>query len=269
MAGASSQPRRDLWEQREFELATNGRSEITASRPGGRPKDLDDAFAHVDLDVEHGKRNRNGSSDNPMADWHPWLKAFLEETHRRHGLGNSTSDPKCSKCGVCMVSTAEAGAEAERVSDAAVEGGCSGGCGAEMDGPTSSPPRTCTELYRCQDCGDFLECRECSLDRHALSPLHIIQVWRDECWNRTSLYDMGLVYQVGHQSGRCINPDQTPRSMSVIHVNGIHTVRYMYCSCDISDYENKWQQLLRNGWYPATTPYPATCATMEVVKHFR
>ncbi|KAF9002597.1 hypothetical protein BDZ89DRAFT_1146428 [Hymenopellis radicata] len=308
MAGASSQPRRDLcdlWEQREFELATDGYSDIQPSRPRGRPprldatyhvhpsiaagvyeteqrdhmlradahgglasqplptakrpkirpKDLDDAFAHVDFDVEHdttpmdippppdatdeedsdeeeyeeegqadtGKRKRNGSSDNPMADWRPWLNTFLEETLRRHGLGNSTSDPKCSKCGVCMVSTAEAGAEAERVSDAAVEGGCSGGCGAEMDGPTSSPSRTCTELYRCKDCGDFLECRECSLDRHSWSPLHAIQVWRDECWNRTSLYDMGLVYQVGHQGGRCIYPDQTPRLMTVIHVNGIHT----------------------------------------------
>ncbi len=80
---------------------------------------------------------------------------------------------------------------------------------------------------------------------------------------------MGLVYQVGHQGGHCIYPDKTPCLMTVIHVNRIHTVSYRYCSCNVSDHENKWQQLLQNGWYPASTAYPATCATMEVLRLFR
>ncbi|KAF8892750.1 hypothetical protein CPB85DRAFT_1440831 [Mucidula mucida] len=278
MAGSSSQPLPDLWEQREFELGIDGYSDIPISRPRGRPrqdtyhvhtslaggpyeteqrdhvlqadthggisshalptakrpkirpKDLDDAFAQMDFEVEHdstpmdvppppdamdvdddesdgedyeegyeqetqtdtGKRKRSGASDNPMAEWLPWLYIFLEESLRRHGLGNATLDPKCCKCGACMVPSAEA--EADRVSEPVVETACGGGC-AENGGcaagcTDTTPPRTCTELYCCLDCGEFFECLECSLDRHAWSPLHVLQVWRDESWHRTSLRNM-------------------------------------------------------------------------------
>ncbi|KAF8890594.1 hypothetical protein CPB85DRAFT_1257906 [Mucidula mucida] len=304
MAGSSSQPLPDLWEQQEFELGIDGYSDIPISRPRGRPrqdtyhvhtslaggpyeteqrdhvlqadthggisshalptakrpkirpKDLDDAFAQMDFEVKHdstpmdvppppdamdvdddesdgedyeegyeqetqtdtGKRKQSGALDTPMAEWLPWLYIFLEESLRRHGLGNATLDPKCCKCGACMVPSAEA--EADRVSEPVVETACGGGC-AENGGcaagcTDTTPPRTCTELYCCLDCGEFFECLECSLDRHAWSPLHVLQVWRDESWHRTSLRDMGLVYQVGHQGGRCIYPDKTPRLMTVL-----------------------------------------------------
>ncbi len=113
-----------------------------------------------------------------MAEWLPWLYIFLEESLCWHGLGNATLDPKCCKCGACMVPSAEA--EADRVSEPVVETACGGGC-AENGGcaagcTDTTPPRTCTELYRCLDCGEFFKCLECSLDRHAWSPLHVLQV---------------------------------------------------------------------------------------------
>ncbi|KAF9018836.1 hypothetical protein BDZ89DRAFT_1139729 [Hymenopellis radicata] len=291
MVGPPKATAGSLQEQREFELATVGYSDIPSTRPRGRPgqssyhahysladgiyeteqrdhvvqagvhgsleshplptakrpkirpSDLDDDFATMDFHVGHqfpahdapldevdvlerqrdgdtddedddeedfeeevqgdtGKRKRSKTSDNPMGEWKPWLHVFLEETLRRHGLGNATLDPKC-------------------------------------------------------------------LERHAWSPLHVMQVWRDECWERTTLFEMGLVYQIGHQGGRCVYPEPTHRLMTVIHINSIHTVKYQYCSCDVSDYEHKWQQLLRNGWYPASMLYPATCVTMDILDHYR
>lgn len=40
----------------------------------------------------------------------------------------------------------------------------------EVGAPLQQP------LYRCTTCGVFVECRECCLERHALSPLHSISV---------------------------------------------------------------------------------------------
>jgi hypothetical protein len=31
-------------------------------------------------------------------------------------------------------------------------------------------------LFRCDQCGDFLQCEECVLERHQLNPLHCLRV---------------------------------------------------------------------------------------------
>ncbi|KAK6966338.1 CxC2 domain-containing protein [Favolaschia claudopus] len=49
----------------------------------------------------------------------------------------------------------------------------------------------------------------------------------------------------------------------------IHDVKYRYCACDLSDRMNNLQQLLRTGWYPASTVDPATCATLKTLESFR
>ncbi|KAF9017036.1 hypothetical protein BDZ89DRAFT_961437 [Hymenopellis radicata] len=125
------------------------------------------------------------------------------------------------------------------------------------------------ELYRCTSCGEFLECSSCSLARHKQSPVHSIRVWRNFTWERTSLTEMGLVFQLGHQGAACRVPDAVERRMTVLHLNGVHTVAFRYCGCAVSDREHHWQQLMRCGWYPATTRTPATCATMELLSFFR
>ncbi|KAF9012929.1 hypothetical protein BDZ89DRAFT_1142715 [Hymenopellis radicata] len=118
------------------------------------------------------------------------------------------------------------------------------------------------ELYRCTTCGEFLECKSCSLARHKQSPVHYIKVWHNYCWERTSLADMGLVFQLGHQGA-------IEHRMTVLHLNRVHTVAFRYCGCAVSDNELHWQQLMRCGWYPATTRSPAMCATMELLSFFR
>lgn len=55
----------------------------------------------------------------------------------------------------------------------------------------------------------------------------------------------------------------------VLDITGIHTLRFQYCGCAGSRTSNNLQQLLRNGWYPATVTDPTTCATFKVLDLFR
>jgi hypothetical protein len=57
--------------------------------------------------------------------------------------------------------------------------------------------------------------------------------------------------------------------MVVMHTNGIHTIEFEYCGCDKSARTNNLGQLLENGWYPATTIDPETCATVQCLETFR
>jgi hypothetical protein len=57
--------------------------------------------------------------------------------------------------------------------------------------------------------------------------------------------------------------------MVVMDTQAIHTVHFRYCACDNSDHAGNLEQLLRNGWYPATTVDPATCATFAALDLYR
>ncbi|KAJ7790270.1 hypothetical protein B0H13DRAFT_2245702 [Mycena leptocephala] len=109
------------------------------------------------------------------------------------------------------------------------------------------------------DCGDFLQCMGCVLSGHALAPLHRLQEWTGQFWTTVTLESLGLVYQLA----------PTARTMVVMDTEYIHTVRYRYCACDMSDRASNLDQLLRSGWYLATTVDPATCATFASLELFR
>ncbi|KAK7031679.1 CxC2 domain-containing protein [Favolaschia claudopus] len=96
---------------------------------------------------------------------------------------------------------------------------------------------------RCEDCGEFIQC--------------------------ASLAALGCVYQLGHGGFRCPHPASKERDMVVVNFPNIHCIKIRYCACDVSDTANNLQQLLRNGWYPATTVDPGTCATLSTLKTFR
>ncbi|KAF9035672.1 hypothetical protein BDZ89DRAFT_946871 [Hymenopellis radicata] len=134
---------------------------------------------------------------------------------------------------------------------------------------TSAAAESAHNLFRCNSCGDFLECRRCICARHSRIPLHFLEVWRGDYFERTTLHELGLVYQVGHGGAPCPNPDKTPRLMTVVHTTGIHTVAFRYCDCIWADRQLRWQQLFRTAWYPATTHTPQTCATIEVLDLYR
>ncbi|KAF7374455.1 CxC2 domain-containing protein [Mycena sanguinolenta] len=108
------------------------------------------------------------------------------------------------------------------------------------------------QLFRCLTCGAFTQCLTCVLSRHASSPLHRLQEWTGHFWTVVSLASLGSVYQLGHGGHPCPRPAPTVRTMVVIDTEYIHT-----------------SNSLRNGWYPATTVDPATCATFASLELFR
>lgn len=57
-----------------------------------------------------------------------------------------------------------------------------------------------------------------------------------------------------------------PKLFTVLHTNGIHLVAVDYCNCERRI--SRRTQILRASWYPATVHYPATCATLQLLRHF-
>lgn len=43
----------------------------------------------------------------------------------------------------------------------------------------------------------------------------------------------------------------------------------MWCGCDVGGNKIHWHQLMRTGWYPATTADPHSCATFECLDTFQ
>jgi hypothetical protein len=77
-----------------------------------------------------------------MAQWRGMKQFFLDEAIRRDGLGDNMHSPECALCAK------------------------------ELGASVPETPR----FFRCQDCGDFLQCQSCCVKRHELSPLHLLKV---------------------------------------------------------------------------------------------
>ncbi|KAJ6476013.1 hypothetical protein C8R47DRAFT_1178917 [Mycena vitilis] len=144
-----------------------------------------------------------------------------------------------------------------------------GGCG------NPDPTFRCSQ----QTCyGPSLFCQACIVERHAALPTHWIEEWRGPCyvlprWNgsffvRRALMDLGLVIQLGHPCGTsCSNAVRAPKTFVLIDVTGIHHIALNFCDCDSR--VERWQQLMRVSWWPATVRSPQTCATFAVVRLFQ
>ncbi|KAF7797969.1 hypothetical protein EIP86_009176 [Pleurotus ostreatoroseus] len=123
-----------------------------------------------------------------------------------------------------------------------------------------------TSVAKCEDCFvDEVLCEGCVLRRHARNPLHFIKVWQDDHFVRRSLFDLGLVVQLGH-GGRGVCLKHVSRTLVVIHSNGVHKVNARFCDCQVE--LPRRVQLMRQGWWPATSTDPRTCATFDVLRRF-
>ncbi|KAJ7617537.1 hypothetical protein DFH06DRAFT_1012407 [Mycena polygramma] len=170
-----------------------------------------------------------------MAQWRPMKQFFLDEIVRRDGLGDNMYSPRCALC----------------------------------QRPVGADAPDAPRFFRCTDCGDFLQCKECCVAKHQLTPLHLLKEWKGRFWDDVRLESLGLTYQLGHQGLPCPRPEDPVRTMVVIDVTGIHIVRFRYCGCTAARTSGNLHQLLRNGWYPATVTDPSTCATFNVLALFR
>ncbi|KIY60949.1 hypothetical protein CYLTODRAFT_495459 [Cylindrobasidium torrendii FP15055 ss-10] len=79
---------------------------------------------------------------------------------------------------------------------------------------------------------------------------------------------MGLIVQLGHGGFPCASP-RPPRLVTVVDLQGIHTLDMQFCSCEIGQGIQDWQQMYRDGYYPSTTQAPQSCATFSTLDFFR
>ncbi|KAJ7123215.1 hypothetical protein C8R43DRAFT_1135931 [Mycena crocata] len=93
--------------------------------------------------------------------------------------------------------------------------------------------------------------------------------WTGFFWEARKLSALGLVYQLGHGGSPCSFPDPRVYKLTVIEAPIIHQIHVRYCKCTKSNHANPVQQLLRNGWYPATVTDPGTCATFRSLEAYR
>ncbi|KAJ7675296.1 hypothetical protein B0H17DRAFT_1207804 [Mycena rosella] len=181
------------------------------------------------------KRKGHASLDDPMSLWRPLKGVFGDELLRHDGLGDDLLEPKC---GLCQAAYDEA----------------------------SAMP---TQMFKCGDCGQFLQCKACCIAHHATSPLHVIKEWKKHFWVDISLADLGLVYQLGHSGLPCKLPDARLLKMTVIEAPIIHRIHVWYCKCGKHSDGDTMEQLMRNVWYSATVTDPSTCAMFKTLEVFR
>ncbi|KAJ7661813.1 hypothetical protein B0H17DRAFT_1185128 [Mycena rosella] len=143
-----------------------------------------------ETDLVTGKK-KCYASDDPNRAWRLLNQTFLDKMVRREGLGDSLADPWCSCC------------------------------------PADSPSPS-TRLFRCEDCGMFLQCGNCILERHPLQPLHAVKEWKGGFWAEVTLLELRLVFQLGHGGLPCKQP-KPACEMVVIHTNRLHIVNIRDC----------------------------------------
>ncbi|KAJ7058985.1 hypothetical protein C8F01DRAFT_990382 [Mycena amicta] len=195
----------------------------------------------VQIEDAPARRKRYISSDDPMRLWRRQIPSYLDELLRSEGLGRHWEHPRCAVCGA--------------------------------DG---------LRLFRCRPCGQFLQCETCLRERHQQQPLHRPEVWNGDFWAPCSLFrdsttavQLAMVHQLGHHGFECPYPARRspdrPWTLTVMDHGGIFKVDVRFCGCSDSlrHPHGHLSQLMDNGWYPATTIDPSTCATYALLELFR
>ncbi|KAJ7768842.1 hypothetical protein B0H16DRAFT_1452770 [Mycena metata] len=247
-----------------------------------RPENLNDSLAHWIPVLDDGelddnlratldsissedtrKRKFYASSDDPMAEFRDIQQVLLDEMLRLCGLADSADDPECAVCQAKLDKTSSAYLHAINRAAAAAGEGLLSTARSEDEAPPDG------RIFRCADCGEFLQCKNCCLERHSMTPLHFLKVWNGEFWVGETLKSLGLIYQLGHQGAPCPRPNAVVRSLVVLDTTGVHEIKYRQCGCARAETLNPVKELVRNAWYPASATNPDTCATLKALDMFR
>ncbi|KZT12101.1 uncharacterized protein LAESUDRAFT_640833, partial [Laetiporus sulphureus 93-53] len=171
-----------------------------------------------------------------ISSWLPFRQLFLDELLSHNGLGDTTADQKCPGC---------------------------------------DNVRT----VHCQDRSDeCLHCTDCIITRHASFPLHCICrgmslttscIWISNVFDKITLRELGLIYQLGHAGASCSDPSP-PCAICICDINGVHLVNVHFCQCGTlkNGIIYKWQQLLHTHFFSASTTWPQTAFTFDILDFF-
>ncbi|PPQ96654.1 hypothetical protein CVT26_010318, partial [Gymnopilus dilepis] len=126
--------------------------------------------------------------------------------------------------------------------------------------------------FRCMDCmpRSPLRCPKCFINAHIENPLHRVEEWNGTFFEKRRLCDLGLRIQLGHGGRPCPCPTPGPSDFVVFHVNGVHQVEINFCDCSTSNTTapHPCIQLLRMGWFPASSERPKTVFTFDLLRLF-
>ncbi|KAK7016199.1 hypothetical protein VNI00_018964 [Paramarasmius palmivorus] len=94
--------------------------------------------------------------------------------------------------------------------------------------------------------------------------------WNGSFFENTSLKELGLVIQLGHdEGGPCALREMARTGFVVVDVDSIQEVSIAYCACRSAEVVGvKWQQLMRRELYPGSVDYPYTAFTFRVLALF-
>lgn len=70
---------------------------------------------------------------------------------------------------------------------------------------------------------------------------------------------------LNHPHGPCPAPEVLNDPFVVMDMNGIHTLSLQYCGCSQGRHLERYQQLLREAWFPASFERPRTAFTFDVL----
>jgi hypothetical protein len=94
----------------------------------------------------------------------------------------------------------------------------------------------------------------------------VCQRWNGKFFEKDSLQNLGLRYQLGHSSA-CSCPQPGPANFIIFDLSGPHDVSIDYCQCGEEPLPF-CTQLLREGWFPATLSRPQTVFTFDCLETF-
>ena len=97
--------------------------------------------------------------------------------------------------------------------------------------------------------------------------IFLCQKWTGEFFEKVSLTDLGFRFQLGHSGEHCPCPQPGPKNFVVFDLSGAHNIPINYCHCRDQPL-SAWQQLLREGWFPATQIRPQTVFTFDCLETF-
>ncbi len=105
---------------------------------------------------------------------------------------------------------------------------------------------------------------------HIHLPLHWIDVWNGQFFERRDLCELGLIIYLGHNGETCpelprVSRD-TPINFVIVHDNGVHNCKLHYCHC--AQRPTLLSQLIRADYFPASLQRTETAFTCEVLERF-
>lgn len=124
-------------------------------------------------------------------------------------------------------------------------------------------------LYRCQECFiDRLCCAKCITRSHQDHPLHWIEHWTGDHFEKQMLSDIGFIIYLGHNGNKCHHTPrgEVPLPFTIVHHNGIHNSRIGWCFC--AGGGNHVDQLMLAGLFPATVIDPRTAFSFSMLREY-